>query len=244
MHSFATAPIPVIPCPGSAPHRLLPRFLLLGVGVLAGNLAACSEDKSKVGTDSPAAAPAPASVPSTGGAPIAAPAPVPAPAPVTDPSAALANAMSTPARAAETFYRTKMELKIDGLPQEWQLASLTGTITPELNRVFDKASFTQAAFIINKKEGKPPWVEGDLFSSLFEGVTTFKTGTASITGTTAEVPLALTHTANGQTTQWTDHLILKPVNGGGWLVDDLRYGGTWDAATRGTLRQRLTPPNP
>lgn len=244
MHSSATAPIPVIPCPGSAPRRLLPRFLLLGVGVLAGNLVACSEDKSKVGTDSAAAAPAPASVPSTRGASIAAP----VPAPVTDPSAALANAMSTPARAAETFYRTKLELKIDGLLQEWQLASLTGTITPELNRVFDKASFTQAAFIINKKEGKPPWIEGDLFSSLFEGVTTFKTGEASITGTitgtTAEVPLALTHTANGQTTQWTDHVILKQVQSGGWLVDDLRYGGTWDAAVRGTLRQRLTPPTP
>ena len=240
MHSSATAPIPVVPCHGSVPRRLLPRFLLLGMGVLAGNLAACSEDKSKVGTDSPAAAPAPASVPSAGAAPIAAP----APAPVTDPSAALANAMSTPAGAAETFYRTKMELKIDGLPQEWQLASLTGTITPELNRVFDKASFTQAAFIINKKEGKPPWIEGDLFSSLFEGVTTFKTGAASITGTTAEVPLALTHTANGQTTQWTDHLILKQVQSGSWLVDDLRYGGTWDAAARGTLRQRLTPPTP
>ncbi len=239
MHPSALSPKPVIPCPGSAPRRLLPRFLLLGVGVLAGNLAACSEDKPKVATDSPAAAPAPASVPSAGGAPIAAQ----GSAPVTEPSAALANAMSTPAGAAETFYRTKMELKIDGLPQEWQLANLTGTITPELNRVFDKASFTQAAFIINKKEGKPPWVEGDLFSSLFEGVTTFKTGAASITGTTAEVPLALTHTAHGQTTQWTDHLILKQVNGGSWLVDDLRYGGTWDAAARGTLRQRLTPPN-
>ncbi len=138
----------------------------------------------------------------------------------------------------------KLELKIDGLPQEWQLANLTALITPELNRVFDKASFTQAAFIINKKEGKPPWIEGDLFSSLFEGVTTFKTGAASLTGTTAEVPLALTYTANGQTTQWTDHLILKQAPGGGWLVDDLRYGGTWDTAARGTLRQRLTPPNP
>ena len=149
---------------------------------------------------------------------------------------AVGSLMTSPARAAEPFYRTKLELKIDGLPQEWQLANLTPLITPELNRVIEKAMFTQAAFIFNKKEGKPPWVEGDLFSSLFEGVTTFKTGAVSITGTTAEVPLALTHTANGQTTQWTDHLILKQVQSGSWLVDDLRYGGTWDAATRGTLR--------
>ncbi len=101
MHPSAISPESVIPCPGSAPSRLLPRFLLLGVGALAGILTACSGDKPKPGADTSAAptAPAPASVTSAGGAPIAAP----APAPVTDPSAALANAMSTPARAAETF---------------------------------------------------------------------------------------------------------------------------------------------
>ena len=27
----------------------------------------------------------------------------------------------------------------------------------------------------------------------------------------------------------------------GWLVDDLRYGGTWDFAAKGTLRDALMP---
>lgn len=147
MNPSTITPKSFISCHGSAPRRLLHRFPLLGVGALAGILEACSEDKPKVGTDTPAVPPAPASVPSTGGAPIAAP----APAPVTDPSAALANVMSTPARTAKTFYRTKVELEIDGLPQEWQLANLTALITPELNRVFDKASFTQAPLLLTKK---------------------------------------------------------------------------------------------
>ena len=134
----------VIPCPSSAPRRLLPRVPLLGVAALAGFLAACGESSPKAGTETPAGASSQTSAsPAAGAAPTA--------TPVIDPSAALAKAMSNPASAAETLYRTKLELKIDGLPQEWQLANLTGTITPELNRVIDKASFTQAAFIFNKK---------------------------------------------------------------------------------------------
>lgn len=243
MNPTATAPEAVIHYPRPATRLLLHRFILLGAGVLAANFSACHESSPKTDAATPAAPPSQTSVPPATGVPITTPPAAPAPAPAVDPQDALANAMSTPAGAAETFYRTKQELKFEGLPQEWQVAGLTGTITPELDRVIDKARFTQAAFIINKKEGKPPWIEGDLFSSLFEGVTTFKTGTASITGTTAEVPLALTYTANGQTTQWTDHILLKQVTNR-WLVDDIRFGGTWDTAARGTLRQRLTPPAP
>lgn len=236
----------IMPRSRRAAQQRWEQFLLrAGMLALAGSLAACSDSPPEAPAAVAPALPAPAPASPAQPSPAAAPAPAPAaaatlPVPV-DPMAVLAQAMSTPAGAAETFYRTKQELKIDGLPQEWQLAGLTGTITPELHRVIDKACFTQAAFIINKKEGTPPWMEGDQFSSLPEGVTTFQTGAAAITGDSAEVPLALTSTANGRTTTWTDHVLLKQVKGS-WLVDDLRFGGTWDTAPRGTLRQRLTPP--
>ncbi|MCB1233228.1 MAG: hypothetical protein KDN19_23490, partial [Verrucomicrobiae bacterium] len=44
----------------------------------------------------------------------------------------------------------------------------------------------------------------------------------------------------GETTHWTDTVLLTR-NGGGWLVGDVLFGGGWDFANKGTLLDSLAP---
>ncbi len=90
---------------------------------------------------------------------------------------------------------------------------------------------------------KAPWIEGDLFSSLFEGFQTFTAKPAKIAGEKAEVPIEFVYTYQGEATRWTDTLLLKRSESG-WLVDDVRYGATWDFANQGTLQEALKPEKP
>jgi len=44
--------------------------------------------------------------------------------------------------------------------------------------------------------------------------------------------------AQDETVRWQDRLLLL-CEGGRWRVEDVRFGGDWDFANRGSLRQAL-----
>ncbi len=71
---------------------------------------------------------------------------------------------------------------------------------------------------------KPPFVDGDLFSSLFEGPQRATAGTPVVSGDRALVPMQFSYAEGGKVTRWTDTVVLRD-SPHGWLVDDVRYGG-------------------
>jgi hypothetical protein len=145
-----------------------------------------------------------------------------------------------PLPAATAFYRELRTLPVDGLPKGDAWKSLKALITPELAQVIELAQAEQAAAIKKEPDEKPPWVEGDLFSSLFEGPNSFKFGSVTISGAKAEVIVHCSYTGGGATSSWTDTLLLVKSDKG-WLVDDIRFGGTWDFANKGTLKESFGP---
>lgn len=153
------------------------------------------------------------------------------------------NAIDLPADpqgAARIFYTELRRLGVNSLPagEEWNL--LAPRVTEELARAITRAQKEQAEFRRKFPDEKPPWVDGDLFSSLFEGPKTFVIGEAKTNGDRAEVPVNCVRTEGGDTAKWTDTLVLKKT-ASGWLVDDIRYGGTWDFSATGTLKEALAP---
>jgi hypothetical protein len=148
--------------------------------------------------------------------------------------------LATPAAAAKNFYTELQGRRVRGLSQNADWDFIIGLMTRELATAFRGAQVEQADFIKKNPGDKPPWVDGDLFSSLFEGPQTFVIGEAKVTGDTAEVPVTCTHTEGGDTAKWTDTLMLRKT-AKGWQLDDVRYGGTWDFANKGTLKQSLAP---
>ena len=93
---------------------------------------------------------------------------------------------------------------------------------------------------------KPPFTDGDLFSSLFEGPTAFAVGKAVSAATAPDgrlgdlqVPVDLVHTIDpaaggGEPTTWTDTVLLREENGR-FVVADIAFGGGWDFANKGTM---------
>jgi hypothetical protein len=148
---------------------------------------------------------------------------------------------STPEAAAKAFYAEKMKRGVDGLPDAKQLDRLRPFFSTKLRKAIDAAIIAQKKFIEKNPDDKPPLIEGDLFSSLFEGPTSFEAGAATLKGATARVPVHFTYKDPGDPShpqKWTDTLVLVKENGK-WLVDDVEYGGTWDFASKGKLTDAL-----
>jgi len=145
-----------------------------------------------------------------------------------------------PESVARAFYSELRRLGVLGLPGEGQWAILEPFCSGTLGGALERAVGEQEAFIRRHPDEKPPWIEGDLFSSLFEGPRQFQIGLVEIRGETAEVAVDCTHTEGGETVTWRDTLILVKEEGK-WLIDDVSYGGTWDFANSGTLKEALVP---
>jgi hypothetical protein len=120
-------------------------------------------------------------------------------------------------KAADRFYRTYLKLQVRGLPDDKQLRELSPLISNDLQELFAAAVKTQTTFIQQHPDEKPPWGDGHLFSSLFEGAQSFKLGSPVMRGKRAEVPVHLVYAQGGSTTSWSDLLVLQKV-GSRWRV--------------------------
>ena len=107
--------------------------------------------------------------------------------------------------------------------------------------MFDIAKRERDRFIKENPEEKPPWIEGDLFSSLFEGASAFRVGPTTMHGGRAEVKIHLVYREGGDTVRWTDTLILSRTKDG-WRVWDIVFNGDWafknGESLRGVLRAK------
>lgn len=152
---------------------------------------------------------------------------------------AAAQGSSSATQATNRFYRTYLKLKILGLPNAEQMKTLTPLITPDLNDLFEAARKTQAQFIKDHPDEKPPWADGDLFTSLFEGAQSFRLGRPTANGDRVEVPVHLTYHQGGSTTRWSDVIVLVRDKNR-WLVSDILLKGEWAFKSGDSLRKNLS----
>ena len=186
-------------------------------------------------------APAPAA-PSGGSPDAAAAAAAPAPAAATLPAAA-------PEKVVADLYAALATLRPSGAPTEAQRAALAPMLSSELIGLLSRADTARASARAAAPGEKPPFTDGDLFSSLFEGPTGYTVGRA-VSGAAApggrlgdlRVPVTLTHVADpptaGKATTWTDTVLLREENGR-FVVADIAFGGGWDFANKGSMLAAL-----
>jgi hypothetical protein len=146
-----------------------------------------------------------------------------------------------PAVTVDGFYRANAQLKARGLPNEQQLRVFTPYLSARLLSLLRTAKAREQVCVQTFVGGKPPLLmEGDLFSSLFEGPTGFQVGAAHVFGERAQVPVHFRYDEVGMKdhVRWTDTILLVRQSGAKrpWLIDDLRYGGNWGFSYgKGTL---------
>jgi hypothetical protein len=126
----------------------------------------------------------------------------------------------------------------DGIPDVGARTRLQPFLSPALNKLLAAAAAAQARFSAKIKDS-PPLIEGDLFSSMFEGATQSKLQACATSGNQARCPVAFTHAgSNGRAADWTDTLLLVNIPGG-WRVDDIAYGGGFQFGNTGRLSDTL-----
>jgi hypothetical protein len=141
-------------------------------------------------------------------------------------------------KAAGDFYTTARSTG-SGLPDAAGRAKLAPFITPSLGSLLNDAATAEEGFM-SGNNGAPPMVEGDLYSSLFEGPTSFAIGECSGNAKTAHCAVNLSYDDKSAKapTRWTDTLYLANT-ADGWKVDDIGYGGTWAFGNTGRLSETL-----
>src|SRR6185436_5207053 len=125
---------------------------------------------------------------------------------------------------ATSFYGVLKTVQPRGIPDDAGRAKLAPYITPALDASLKAAVDAEVRFAKANKDS-PPLVEGDLFSSLFEGVTGFEVKACTGDASKGSCPVVLTYDdGNRQPEHWTDtvYLVKPPA---GWRVDDIGYGG-------------------
>ncbi|MEJ0027900.1 MAG: hypothetical protein WDN01_17890 [Rhizomicrobium sp.] len=141
--------------------------------------------------------------------------------------------------AAEGFYGVYQTFHPShGIPDAAGRARYRPFLSPRLDALLGDAGDAETRFAATNEDA-PPLVEGDIFSSLFEGATQVTVGACTATGPTGRCTASLSYATPGQKpTQWTDTVYLSNTPEG-WRVDDIGYGGTWDFGNKGRLSQTL-----
>jgi hypothetical protein len=154
---------------------------------------------------------------------------------------ACARPASTPEAAVVQFYTVLDALGIRRVPDATQRASLREFVTPALLEALaaaDRARRTAEAAAPNEK---PPFADGDPFSSLFEGRTSQRVLSTTARGDTSLVLTAFTNDDQKPPVSWQDTILVVQRNGKP-VIADIRYGTTWEFGYRGSLLKNLTSP--
>lgn len=157
---------------------------------------------------------------------------------------AQAQAIPTAVETAQGIFDQITTLHVDGLPSDEQMRVLAPLLTAELRQALEAARDWQRGEIERMQragsEDKPPFIEGDLFSSLFEGAQSARAVSAQPDQDRVVVTLDRSYGHGADRVQWQDRAVLKRV-GDAYLLDDIEYGGDWTfQAGTSTLRRTLS----
>ena len=142
--------------------------------------------------------------------------------------------------ATTAFYRAYLETRPSGVPNARARAKFTPVISHTLAQLLERADAAERNYAKVTKKQLPPLVEGDLFTSLFEGAQAFSVEgcTRSAAATTCVAALRYTDASDQKTTRWTDKVYVVR-NAGRWVVDDIEFGGNWPFMHKGHLKELL-----
>ncbi|MGH8027506.1 MAG: hypothetical protein ACREO0_12340 [Pseudoxanthomonas sp.] len=144
-----------------------------------------------------------------------------------------------PEKTARAFYTAIIPDNDSGLPSAASMPALGPLMTSALRAAVEKARARQGAFIAAHPNEKPPYIEGSLFTSMFEGPTAVESADATRNGDSATVGMGFAYVEEGaETFRWKDQALMR-CEEGSWRLDDVRYGGDWDFASKGQLKQAL-----
>jgi hypothetical protein len=126
----------------------------------------------------------------------------------------------------------------DGIPSAADRAKYAPFLSPALETLLGEAGAAEARFSKANKDS-PPLLEGDLFTSMFEGATTVEVGACEGDDAKGRCSVRLEYDdKSAKPTIWNDTVFVVNTPAG-WRVDDIGYGGSWAFGNKGRLTELL-----
>ncbi|HKX64781.1 MAG TPA: hypothetical protein VJM78_05685 [Rhizomicrobium sp.] len=152
---------------------------------------------------------------------------------------------SDPAAAVHAFYAVyaSQQAQGGGIPDATGRVRYAPVLSPRLNKQLAAAAGAQARLTAKVRNAVPPMLEGDIFSSLFEGATAWKVGACLGNAKTARCPVALSYAPPPsqkapKPANWSDTILLENTPQG-WKVDDVIYDAGFAFGNTGRLSSML-----
>jgi hypothetical protein len=167
-------------------------------------------------------------------------------------------AQNAPEEAVSKFYSTYLSVhKPGGLPDDNELRQLAPLMSKRLTALIRDALAYQAQYIKEHPPKhlsdnappiiyKPPFCDGDFFSSMVEGASSFRVGKAYRRDRDYNVDLHLKYidllNPKEKPIEWTDSaIVVKEDNR--FVVDDMEFLGVWPYGNHGLLSKILQSRN-
>lgn len=127
----------------------------------------------------------------------------------------------SPSTPVNEFYSLYLKLRPSGLPTQEEEQAMAPYLSDRLLGLIDIARTCQETFKRKYPEEKPPWADGCLFSSLFEGPSYFKVLNVTVNSDgTSTVSVHFRY----ETTEWEDSLIVRK-EANKFVIDDFVMSG-------------------
>jgi hypothetical protein len=146
---------------------------------------------------------------------------------------------TTPTAAVMQFYTILDAIGVRRVPDATQWSSLRPFLADSLAGALAKARIARESAERAAPGEKPPFADGDPFSSLFEGRTSFVVESSIARGDSALVVVRFTNDTQKPAVQWRDTVVVIP-DSGSLRIADIRYGTAWEFGYRGRLLELLT----
>jgi hypothetical protein len=146
---------------------------------------------------------------------------------------------SAPQSSAQDFYSAYLSGRPGGVPGGRYRARLRPLLSDRLNMLLDGAARAEERHWRRTRGREPPLLEGDIFTSLFEGAGRFQVMRCRTSPGRAICRIALVYNdPRSQPAHWHDQLVMARA-GPRWVVDDVLYGGDWQFGNKGRLSVTL-----
>lgn len=146
-----------------------------------------------------------------------------------------------PRATVQRFYDWRMNSGSMGAPRPADIDAMRPMLTPELTCLLEYTSRYRDAYAKAFPGEKPPFADGELYSSLFEGPNRMAIDKVSKDTQSARVRVNLYYDQPGAKDRkgWKDVVVLAR-SGDRWLISDIEFKGGFQFGNGGSLRKSLT----
>ena len=143
-----------------------------------------------------------------------------------------------PSPVVQAFYAIRVGSSMTGAPTAAELERIAPFLSDTLTALLKAARTLHDREAQQHPDDKPPFAEGDLFSSLFEGADSFTTVPDSVAARNQRVVVMFMYKRGGKPYTWTDTVIIAKKKRHD-VIDDIAYGGAGEFGNHGQLRATL-----